>query len=158
MTRPRLTKEKTRTATHQTPQKRDKTSRQVTAVIGGVLIVVAVLWFAWLLARQANPTLRTWKLPLPGFLAQNTPTPQVDPLIAAGINLSLPVQGQEPRLTQEQALLLANQMEPEAAATAAGIDERYALFSYTNADTSQPSFAKVPVWVIHYKQLPEPLP
>jgi hypothetical protein len=134
-------------------------SRRLSAVAGGILIAAAALWFLWLLVRQVNPGMVSLRLPFP-------PNPQparsanapVDPLAVAGITLSAPPQGREPALTQQQAILVAGQIEPQSAARAAGFDARYTLFSYQGVTLESAGFHNVPVWLIHYWGIPEPRP
>ncbi len=133
-------------------------TRRFSAIAGCVLVVFALLWFSWLLLRQINPTLGAVTLPLPGSYGQNTPASTSEPLTAAGITLTQPVQGQEPTLTRQEALLLAGQLEPSAAAHAGTVAEQYTLFSYGNPSATQKSFQNVPIWLIHYSKISEPPP
>ncbi len=132
--------------------------RQWSAIVGGALIVLALFWFAWLLARQFNPALRTITISFPGASSQNTPGTADNPLAAAGVTLTQPAQGQEPTLTRAQALLLVAQLEPAAAAHAGGVDAQYTLFSYSHTGAGQVSFHNTPVWLIHYSNITEPPP
>lgn len=138
----------------QTPP--DSARRQVSAIIGAALIGLALVWFAWLNLRQVNPGLSFLTFPMPGVLAHNSAGTSSDPLAAAGITLSSPSQGQEPSLTRQQALLLANQLEPGIAAHAGGADAQYTLFSYKSANDPQASFHDAPAWLVHYTQVNEP--
>ncbi len=138
--------------------KRRADSRQFSAIVGVALIGVAALWFIWLLVRQTNPGIVSLNFPFPNLLPPRSANTPVDPLAAAGITLSAPPQGQEPGLTQQQALLLAGQMEPQAAAKATGVTARYTLFSYQGAGSGSASFQNVPVWLIHYSGISEPHP
>lgn len=126
------------------------TSRRFSAIAGGALILVASLGFLWLFLHQFSPSLIPFVFPH----SINAPA---DPLVAAGITLSTPAQGQEPRLTRQQALLLVNQMEPEAAAHNDGVTASYALFSY-QGHNSAASFHDVPAWLVHYTQVSGPSP
>lgn len=126
-------------------------SRRFSALIGVSLIVLALLWFAWLYLHQINPGLSFLT-----FSTQAQPSATSDPLAAAGITLTTPAQGSQPRLTRQQALLLTNQIEPTIAARAGAVDAQYTLFSYTRANT--PSFHDTPVWLVHYSQVTEPHP
>jgi len=136
----------------------DPASRQFSAIVGVALIGAAVLWFIWLLVRQVNPGLVSLSFPFPNMLPPRQASTPVDPLATAGITLSSPFQGQEPALTQQQALLLAGQMEPQAAAKSAGVSARYTLFSYQGTAPGAASFHNQPVWLIHYSGISEPLP
>lgn len=141
------------------PRKRppDSAMRQFSAITGAVLVGMALLWFVWLLVRQLSPGLVSITFPLPNVM-MNSASGQSDPLAAAGITLSSPAQGQEPLLTERQALLLANQIEPGVAGRAGGVDAQYTLFSYHSANSSYPDFHNVPIWLIHYTQISEPPP
>jgi len=125
-------------------------SRRFSAVAGGALILVASLGFLWLFLHQFSPSLVSFTFPHP----TNAPA---DPLVAAGITLSDPAQGQEPSLTRQQALLLVNQMEPEAAAHNGGVTASYTLFSY-RGNNSAASFHDVPAWLVHYTKVSGPSP
>ena len=154
----------TRKATRPGPQARkpsqrqtqDRTARQVSAIVGGVLVGVAALWFIWLFARQVNPSLSVFTFPLPGVLTNNTSTQSTEVLAAAGITLSSPSQNQPPLVAQQQALLLANQLQPQVAASAGGVNEEYTLVSYTSTNPSVPSLRDVAAWMVHYSQVKEP--
>lgn len=135
----------------------DAVSRQFSAIIGVALIGAAALWFIWLLVRQVNPGMVSLNFPFSNLLPPHQASAPVDPLAAAGITLSAPSQGQEPGLTRQQAILLANQMEPQASAKAAGVSAQYTLFSYQSAGNGA-SFHNVPVWLIHYTGISEPGP
>lgn len=128
------------------------TTRRLSALLGVVLVVLALFAFIWLYVHQAHPNLTFF---LPASPATSTAS---DPLAAAGITLSAPAQGQTPQLTRQQALVLVNQLEPEIAAQAGTVNAQYTLFSYTNANTSQPVFQAMPVWLIHYAHVSEPRP
>jgi hypothetical protein len=77
--------------------------------------------------------------------------------VAAGITLSAPTQGQEPLLTRQQAILLVDEMEPEAAVQASGATASYTLFSYKGSNSAA-SFHNVPAWLVHYTGISEPPP
>jgi|GEM_PF-3796989 len=107
-----------------------KPSRVVSGIIGGVLIGLAGVWVIWLLLHQFGTN-----IPLPpGLPAQNpTPVSQISPLVAEGITLA--PASQSPALSQKQALLIASQLEPDAAATAGQITAQYLLVTYPNTVT-----------------------
>lgn len=131
---------------------RHPTGCRISALIGLVLVVCALLLLAWFSVHQANPRVTF-------FQANPTVSSTAnDPLGAAGITLSAPAQGQQPQLTRQQALTLVNQIELGVAARAGTVDAQYTLFSYTRPTTSQPVFQNVPVWLIHYAQVSEPPP
>lgn len=144
-----------RSARKRTP---DSVARQFSAIVGAALIGVALLWFAWLLVRQLNPGTLSIVFPLPGTLSQTSANEPTNPLTAAGITLSTPEQGQKPLLTQQQALLLANQAEPQVAVHAHGVDAVYTLFSYKDSNSTSSSWQDVPTWLVHYTGVEEPQP
>src|SRR5712691_6118460 len=102
----------------QEPSRRPLVSHQVSGIVGGLLLALAVLWLGWLVLHQfgVGPGFSTW--PIPGFASTVTPVKQVPPLTAAGISLGQP--SQTPALTRQQALLTASQLEPDAATKARG--------------------------------------
>lgn len=133
-------------------------SNRVSAVVGGGLIAVAALWFLWLLVRQVSPGVLSLPFPVPNPQPARPASTPVDPLAVAGVTLLAPPQGQEPGLTQQQALLVASQVEPQAAARATGADARYTLFSYQASAARAPGFHNVPIWLIRYRGIAEPRP
>ncbi|HLI69994.1 MAG TPA: hypothetical protein VKV19_09590 [Ktedonobacteraceae bacterium] len=136
----------------------DSALRRFSALVGIALIGVAVLWFIWLLVRQVNTAvpMPATTLPLPHVLPQSSPTAQDNPLASAGITLSSPGGSQTPRLTQQQAILLADQMQPEVAAHAGKVEALYTLFSYRGSNPDVASFQNDPVWLVHYSNVSEP--
>jgi hypothetical protein len=154
----RTTDAKTQDSGRARKRGRDSILRQFSAIVGIVLIGIALLWFVWLLARQFNPVGISLKLPLPNIMPQQSSNAPADPLVAAGITLSSPAQGQEPLLSQQQALLLAAQIEAPIAARAKGVDSSYTLFSYQGNNAAGTSFHNVPVWLIHYSGVSAPPP
>lgn len=124
------------------------------AYAGVGLIVLALCGFAWFSVRLAVPGIH---IVLP-FLGQGSASASSDPLVAAGITLTTPAQGEQPRLSRVQALFLANQMEPEVAAQAGAVDARYTLLTYKSAQATQPAFQERPAWLIHYMRINEPSP
>src|SRR5436305_10923993 len=73
-------------------------SRQSSKIVGAILLVVAALWFGWLVFHRAAPA-GTSILPIPGLVPVNTPIEQVPQLVAAGITLGRP--SQTPTLNQQ---------------------------------------------------------
>ncbi len=130
----------------------DEFMRKGSALLGGLLICAAVAWFGWLLLRQHNPGL-SFSLPFAGLSDQPTAQATADPLAAAGITLGTPSAGQTAALTREQALLLANQMEPQAAAHASHTDAAYVLLTYNGKTASLTSLNKTPAWLVHYSHV-----
>jgi len=137
-------------------QKRSST-RQASAIFGAILVGIALLWFGWLYARQANPTLGAMNFSLPAVLNSASTATATDPLVAAGITLATPAQDQQPAIGHEQAILLADQMQPEAAANAGSVSAEYVLLSDSNKTLSVP-LQNTPVWVVHYTKIAGPHP
>jgi hypothetical protein len=138
-----------------TPRKGRKTSgsRSLTAIVGGMLLAAAVLWFGWLLFHpQERLDLST--LPIPGIAPSRSPAVQMPPLVAAGITLRSPTQ--PAALNQQQALLIARQLEPDAATKAKSTSAQYVLLSYPSTSTpaTHPDFNNVPAWMIVYQKIP----
>jgi hypothetical protein len=78
-------------------------------------------------------------------------------LLAEGITLAH--SDQQPTLSQQQALLIASQLEPAAASQANKISARYVLLNYPGTSAATPSVAhpalnNVPVWLVWYRQIP----
>ena len=119
------------------------------ALAGGLLIGAALVWFGWLALGQHSPGL-TFRFPYLGSQSQPTAQPTVDPLVAVGISLSTPAPSQVALLTQQQALLLAGQLEPQAAAHAGKVSASYVLFSYKGSKTTTAAVHGVPAWLVHY--------
>jgi hypothetical protein len=140
------------------PQGRPGTNmRQISAIGGAILVGVALLWFLWFYVRQANPALATFTWPI--LNAHNTAVSTPDPLLAAGITVVSASQSQQPLIGRQQALLLADQMQPGVAAKAGGVSLDYVLCSYHNPNpTSIVTFQNTLAWVIHYTKVSEPNP
>jgi hypothetical protein len=60
-------------------------------------------------------------------------------------------------ISQQQALYLASQDEPEVAGAGA-VSAQYTLCSYSGSAAQPASLHAVPVWLIHYSNVPEPRP
>lgn len=123
--------------------------RSLSALMGGLLICATLAWFGWLLVRQHNPGL-SFRFPFSDFPNQPTKQAAAGPLLVAGITLEPPGPGQTALLTQEQAVLLANQMEPQAAAHASSIKATYVLLNYEGKSSALASFHNAPAWLVHY--------
>src|SRR5260370_33112894 len=83
-------------------------------VVGGILIVMASLWLGLLLLHHfgvgvAGPS----SLALPGLAPTAPPTAPVSSLALARVSLGHPTRS--PALTQQQALVIASQLEADAA-------------------------------------------
>src|SRR6266581_3875448 len=93
-------------------KRRRSKSNLGSAIVGGILLSVALLWLGWTLFFQhGHPP----DVKLPGFAPSPTTAPevQIPQLIAEGITLEHA--DQPPKLSQQQALFIANQREPDAA-------------------------------------------
>jgi len=125
----------------------------LSAIIGVIFFVVAIAGFAWYSAHQQQ-LLPLPALPIPGIAPTHPSMEQVPPLFAAGITLSHPMQ--TPGLNQQQALLIASQLEPEAAANAQNTSAQYVLLNYSARGTSaaQSDLNHVPTWMILYQGIP----
>ena len=127
--------------------------RSLSAIVGGILFLVAITGFAWYSAHQQQ-LLPLPALPIPGIAPINPSMERVPPLLAAGITLSHPTQ--TPGLNQQQALLIASQLEPEAAANAQNTSAQYVLLNYSARGTpaAQSDLNHVPTWMILYQGIP----
>jgi hypothetical protein len=63
---------------------------------------------------------------------------------------------QAPALTQQQALLIASQLESDAATQATKTSAQYVLLTYagTHTSTAHAGFSNVAAWMIIYQQIP----
>lgn len=122
------------------------------ALVGGLLICAALGWFGWLVVSQQHASL-SFRFPFTNVQNQPTAQPSVDPLVAAGISLATPGSGQTALLSQQQAIVLANQLEPQAAAHARGVSTAYVLFSYKGSTPIPGGLSGVPAWLVHYSKV-----
>ncbi len=130
-------------------------SRQASKVVGVILIAFAFLMLGWLLLNHFGLRVSGQSLlPQPRPDATALPTAQFPPLAAAGISLGHPTQ--TPALTQQEAIFIASQLEPDAATKAKKTISQYVLVSYAgpNTSTSYPGFHDVLAWMIVYEQVP----
>jgi hypothetical protein len=121
------------------------------------LIVFACLWLGSLLLFRLGViggAAGLSLLPLPAHAPTVPPTATVSPLTAAGIFLGHPTQA--PALTQQQALLIAGQLEPDAATQATKTSAQYVLLNYagTHTSTAHAGLSNVAAWMIVYQQIP----
>ncbi len=129
-----------------------KPSRVVSGIIGGVLIGLAGAWVIWLLLHQFGTN-----IPLPPGLPpapDNTAVSQISPLAAEGITIA--PASQAPALGQQQALLIAQQLEPDAASAAKQTTAQYVLVTYptTSTPAAHPNLHDTPAWLIEYHNVP----
>lgn len=130
-------------------------TRWISAIAGACLLAVALLWLAWMVLNRFTGGVGVSFLPIPG-LSQATPTVgQVAPLTAAGISLGTPAS--PPTLTQQQALLMAGALEPDAATNAQKTSALYVLLNFdgTGAATPQHAITNQPAWMVLYQQIPQ---
>jgi hypothetical protein len=140
----------------QSPIKSDSTTqwfRLASGVVGAMLLGLAGLWLVWLLLHQFAGS----AIPAPPIISAfpiNPPVAQITPLVAEGITLGHP--GQTPTLSQQQALLIASQLEPGAASKSKTPSAQYVLLNYPNKGTpaTHPDFHDVPSWMILYQGIP----
>lgn len=126
----------------------------VSGVVGGILLGVCLLAVGWLLLAphldfRAGPT---WIIPW----AANSPQTdlQVPQLTAQGITLA--ETNQQPTLSEQQALFISSQLEPEAASSAQSTNARYVLVSSTStsATAGRPVLNATPVWLVWFQKIP----
>jgi hypothetical protein len=124
--------------------------RLVSGIVGGILLGLAGIWLGWLLLHQfGGPSLPT--LPIVGFAPTAQSNTQIAPLLAEGITLGH--SDQTPALNKQQALLIADQLEPRAAASAKSVAAEYVLLNYPNKSTHS-KLNGVPAWMVHYQRIP----
>jgi len=138
------------TRARKTPMSRP---RLASGVIGGILVGLCALWFGWLLLHQlGGPALPP--LPVIGFLPTPTSNAQFAALTAEGITLGHT--DQTPTVSQQQALQIASQLEPDAASLSKSSSAQYVLLNYPNKSTpaTHANFNGVPSWLIIYQKIP----
>ena len=127
--------------------------RIMSGAVGAILLALAGIGLAWLLLHQfAGPA-----IPVPPTInvaPTNPPELQITPLVAAGITLGHTAK--TPGLSQQQALLIAGQLEPDAASKAKMASAQYVLLNYPNKGTpaTHTDFHNVPTWMVHYRGIP----
>ena len=130
--------------------------RVTSGVVGGILLGLAGLWLAWLLLHQfaGNAIPAPPAPPMIGAFPTSPTDSQLAPLTAEGIALGHP--SQTPALSQQQALLLASQLEPGAASKSKTTGARFVLLSYPDKSTlaAHPNYHDVPTWMIVYQRIP----
>ncbi len=134
---------------------RDAWPRRVSKAVGGILVTLAFLWLGWLLLHHYGVKVAGFSsLPIPGNTPTASSSTQISPITVAGISLGHPTRS--PALTQQQALLIAGQLEPDAATNAKKTSAQYVLLNNarTNTPASHPDLNNVPAWMIVYQQIP----
>ena len=128
-------------------------SRRLSGIVGGILLGLGVLWIGWLLLA---PHASVSDIPLwPGVQTASTPVNvQATPLLAEGISLS--VDNQTPAISQQQAVMLANQLEPDAASQATDVNAKFVFLNYPVITTpaTHANYNSVPVWMVWYQHIP----
>ena len=128
-------------------------SHRLSGIAGGILLGIGVLWIGWLLLA---PHSSVSDIPLwPGVQTASTPVNvQATPLLAEGISLS--IDNQTPTISQQQAVMLANQYEPSAASQATNVNARFVYLNYPVITTpaTHSSYSNVPVWMVWYQHIP----
>jgi hypothetical protein len=131
-------------------QKPGSQSRRVSGMVGAILLAIAAIWLVWLVLQGLQGHVgTTFSWPIPGQSSSNSAL-QIPPLFAEGITLGHP--SQPAALNQQQALLIASQAEPDAAANAASSHAAYVLLTYFSAGKA--NFNNVPVWMVFYQGIP----
>ncbi|HET9918867.1 MAG TPA: hypothetical protein VFQ30_03420 [Ktedonobacteraceae bacterium] len=127
--------------------------RLITGLVGGILLAGGLLWAVWLVLHPAlRPNLSS--LPIVGkVLPTSVPQMQIPPLTAEGITLGHA--SQTAGLSQQQALLIAATLEPDAAKKAQKTSASYVLLNYpTGKYNNHASLTDMPVWMIVYQKIP----
>jgi hypothetical protein len=127
---------------------------RISGVLGGILLLIGCIWLAWLLLHPHASGGQPSSFTIPGFGPTAVPEMQVPPLLAEGIVLGHA--SQQPALSQQQALFIADQLEPDAAAKAKSVSARYVLLTYNSTVTpaAHPPLRDVPVWIVWYQKIP----
>ena len=134
-------------------RRRRSQSKRLSGIAGAILLALGCLWLGWLLLGQHNnSTTGSFIWPLVGTNATpaDGPIPQ---LVAEGISLSHA--SQSPTLSQQQAMTIANQLEPDAAMNAKSTNAKYVLLNYVPTGTStHANVNNTPVWMVLYQRIP----
>src|SRR5579884_4450235 len=135
-------------------KRRRSQSRPGSAIAGGILLGIALLWLGRILFFQHG---HLSGVTLPGLAPSptNGPEIQIPQLVAEGITLEQA--NQTPKLSQQQALFIASQRQPDAASAAKVATARYVLLNapVTGTPPTHPSLTNVPVWMIWYQHIPQ---
>lgn len=134
-------------------RRRRSQSKRISGIAGAVLLGLGCFWLGWLLLGQHNYASGSFVWPsLPGVNA--TPADvQVPQLVAEGISLTHA--SQTSTLSQQQARVIAKQLEPEAATNAKSANAKYVSLTYTPTGAStHANINNVPVWMVVYQRIP----
>ncbi len=124
--------------------------KRTSAFLGGVMLMLAILGIFWWLGVQRSDTSH---FAFPGFAS--TPTAavsQVSVLLAEGITLGAPASSAT--LNQQQAILVAHQLEQDAATKAKSVTASYVTVSYTPTLATAARLNNVAAWMIWYQRIP----
>ena len=128
-------------------------SNKNSAIIGGALLVLAI--FALILLIMSHNS-GSSAFAIPGFGSAQTPdaSSQIPVLLSEGITLGQA--SQTPVFNQQQALLIANQLVPDAAAQAKSASASYVLLNYPNTATpaTHANLSNVSAWMVWYQHIP----
>jgi len=130
-----------------------KQPRLATGIVGGILLGLAGIWLVWLLLHQlGGPALP--RLPISSLAPTSAPAILITPLAAEGITLGHT--DQTPALNKQQALLIASQLEPDAANKSKSTSAQYVLLNYPNKRTpaAHADLNGVPTWMVLYQKIP----
>jgi hypothetical protein len=118
-------------------------SYHVSAIVGCVLLGIALAGVVWIVVGQQGGAIGAGIRVL--WPQQAAPVVQIPVLQAHGITLAEPQA--EASLSQQEALLIASQREPDAV-SARSVNSRYELVSSTMA---QAKLQNAPTWIIWYQ-------
>jgi hypothetical protein len=126
----------------------------ISGIVGAILLVVALVWAILLVFHPSVASRISSSIPIIGAVATTASQEQIAPLQAEGITLGHPAQ--TPALTEQQALLIVNQLMPDAATQAKSTKASYVLLNYpvSSDHPNHTSFNNVPAWMIVYQQIP----
>ncbi len=134
-------------------RRRRAQSKRISGIAGAVLLSLGCLWLGWLLLAQHNNNGSgsiVWPLPGTNATPADAPVPQ---LVAAGISLGQA--NQSSALNQQQAMTIANQLEPDAAANAKNTNAKYVLLNYApTGNATHATVTNTPVWMVLYQHIP----
>lgn len=117
------------------------------------MLVFCFLWLGWLIFGKHDGS-SSFTLFGSATPTVNSSAVQIPFLQAEGITLGRPTQA--PTLNQQQALALANLLEPSAATQAKSATASYVSLSYPNTSTpaTHATLTNVSAWMVLYQQIP----
>ncbi|HZS76865.1 MAG TPA: hypothetical protein VFA41_09650 [Ktedonobacteraceae bacterium] len=131
-------------------------ARRISGIVGTVLVLIGLLWLGQVVVQHfIGGDNQTSTLPYGGNGPAPTATIPLGPLTAAGITLGHPAD--MPALSAQQAILLANQLEPEGS-NAKRVSAQYVLLTYNGSGgaNQRANLNNVPAWMVYYQQIPLP--